>query len=89
MGKPLVDITTFNAVQSLFVQGTQDPWRRELAGRLADLVILTSLGIRFRSPMMAGGDLIGSRSHRFSLNSLEGIHPVFAPRNTRPRNHFF
>lgn len=39
MKKPLVDITTINAVQSIFRGNVRDPWARELAGELADLII--------------------------------------------------
>lgn len=39
MISPLVDITTINAVESLFRGGTRDPWARQMAGELADLVV--------------------------------------------------
>lgn len=39
MSRPLVDITTLNAVESLFRRGERDPWAKQLAGELADLFI--------------------------------------------------
>jgi hypothetical protein len=39
MDKPLVDVTTLNGVQSLFMPGPKDPWAKALAGALADLYI--------------------------------------------------
>jgi hypothetical protein len=39
MDKPLVDVTTLNAVQSLFMKGQRDPWAEKMAGAFADLYI--------------------------------------------------
>ncbi len=39
MRSPLVDITTINAVESLFIGRERDPWAAKLAGELADLFV--------------------------------------------------
>jgi len=39
MRSPLVDITTFNAIESLFHARTRDPWGSRQAGELADLFV--------------------------------------------------
>lgn len=54
MSNPLVDITTINAVESLFKHGVADPWAPQLAGRLADLIIYSDL-VRFALPVPGDG----------------------------------
>lgn len=39
IGTPLVDITTINGIQSLFVPGHKDPWAKKIAGAFADLYV--------------------------------------------------
>ncbi|MGB7290552.1 MAG: hypothetical protein WBD99_00060 [Thermodesulfobacteriota bacterium] len=50
MGKPLVDLTTLNAVQSLFTRGQRDPWANQLAGAFADLFIYGDI-VRYALPI--------------------------------------
>lgn len=52
MGKlsPLIDITSLNGVESIFRGGTEDPWGRRLAGRLADFFIYSDVA-RFTMPV--------------------------------------
>lgn len=37
--KPILDITTLNAVESLFRGGTSDPWAKQTAGELVDFIV--------------------------------------------------
>jgi hypothetical protein len=40
VNQPMVDVTSLNAIQSLFVEDSpKDPWARRLAGKLADLYV--------------------------------------------------
>jgi hypothetical protein len=49
---PVVDITSLNAVESLFRGGTRDPWGPRLAGRLADFFVYSDVA-RFTMPVWA------------------------------------
>jgi len=42
MHNPLVDISTINAIESLYRHGVRDPWAKQLAGEFADLFIYSS-----------------------------------------------
>jgi hypothetical protein len=46
----VVDITTLNAVESIFRKGTKDPWGRQLAGKLAEFFIYSDQP-RFTMPI--------------------------------------
>jgi hypothetical protein len=48
--KPLVDITTVNAVESLYHEGPRDPFARVLAGQLADMYVYADI-IRYPLPV--------------------------------------
>lgn len=50
MRKPVVDITTINAIQSIFQGNVRDPWAFTMAGKFADLFIYGDL-IRFPLPV--------------------------------------
>jgi hypothetical protein len=50
MRKPVVDITTINAIQSIFQGKVRDPWARTMAGKFADLFIYGDI-IRFPLPV--------------------------------------
>lgn len=50
---PQVDLTVFNAVQSLFSEGSKDPWGRHLAAELADFLIWND---RVRIPALVVAD---------------------------------
>jgi len=52
MKKPLVDITTFNGIQSIFLGKIKDPWGYELAGKFADAFIYSE-NIRYAKPILA------------------------------------
>lgn len=52
MAATVVDITSLYAVESLFRPGTQDPWGKKVAGRLADLFIFSNEA-RFTMPVHA------------------------------------
>jgi hypothetical protein len=47
---PVIDITSFNGVESLFRHGVHDPWGFKLAGRLADFFIYSDIA-RFTMPV--------------------------------------
>ena len=51
MKKPLVDITTFNGIQSIFSGKNKDPWGYDLAGKFADAFIYSEK-IRYAKPML-------------------------------------
>lgn len=55
MAQPLVDISTFVAVTSLFIDGPRDPWARRLAGGLADVYIYSD-SLRYILPMPGTAD---------------------------------
>ena len=42
MHNPLVDISTINAIESLYRHGIHDPWAKQLAGEFADLFVYSS-----------------------------------------------
>lgn len=42
MHNPLVDISTINAIESLYRHGVHDPWAKQLAGEFADLFVYSS-----------------------------------------------
>src|SRR5439155_19972014 len=50
---PVVDITSLNGVESIFRQGTHDPWGQRLAGKLADFFVYSDIA-RFTMPVWAG-----------------------------------
>ncbi len=66
MSKPLVDITTLNAIESLFQHGTHDPWGRRLAGEFADLFIYSDI-IRYPINVLADSFSPGSLPKRPSV----------------------
>lgn len=51
MKSPLVDITTFNGIQSLFSGKRKDPWAYKLAGKFADAFIYSE-NIRYAKPIL-------------------------------------
>lgn len=53
MRNPLIDITSLNAVQSLFQGSIRDPWAEKLAGILADIFVYSD-AVRYALPVPAG-----------------------------------
>lgn len=66
MKKPLVDITTFNGIQSLFSGKTKDPWAYELAGKFADAFIYSE-NIRYAKPILYEHSKTPNSPHEPSL----------------------
>lgn len=79
MPAPVVDITSLYAVESLFRNGTRDPWGRELAGRLADLFIFSDTG-RFTMPLRPDAVTLADPSLPLLLAQLQARDSdVFEP----------
>jgi hypothetical protein len=89
MPPSVVDITSLYAVESLFRDGTRDPWGEKLAGRLADLFIFSDTG-RFTMPLRPDAGTLLDDSLPPVLAQLRSRDPgVFEPLpyvvNDRPR----
>jgi hypothetical protein len=80
MAAPVVDITSLYAVESLFRPGgTEDPWGKRVAGRLADLFIFSDEA-RFMMPIRAEAATLEDPSLPPLLERLRSRDPgVLAP----------
>jgi len=75
----LVDLTTINAIESLFRSTEPDPWGRKLAGELADLVAYSDL-VRYALPLPRADMSDKDAQLPMLLRELLGGEPaVFSP----------
>jgi len=70
IGSPIIDITTLNAVESLFRVGPVDPWARQTAGELVDFIIYADRP-RFVLPCIGGSPSMPLPSLLQSIQSAE------------------